>query len=90
MFVKPAPKLKIRDPDRLDLIPDTGREVPDHHDYWIRRVRDGDVVECDPPAEEPAPVEAPAAPEPPAIDPSAVAESAASGDVATMKSARGK
>jgi hypothetical protein len=71
MFVKPAPDLKIRDPDRLDLIPNTGREVPDHHDYWIRRVRDGDVVECDPPPEEVPPEPAPAeqsAIEPPAAD----------------------
>ena len=46
MFVKPAKGLVIRDPDLLDLLPATGREVPDS-DYWRRRLRDGDVVEAD-------------------------------------------
>jgi len=43
MFVKPAPGLKIRDPDLKDLIPDEGRDVPET-DYWHRRIRDNDVV----------------------------------------------
>ncbi|MDA8230150.1 MAG: DUF2635 domain-containing protein [Magnetospirillum sp.] len=43
MYVKPAPGLKIRDPDLRDLLPEGGREVP-KTPYWIRRVRDGDVV----------------------------------------------
>ena len=49
MFVKPAPHLKVRDPQLKDLLPDEGRLVPDTS-YWHRRVRDGDVVVCDPPA----------------------------------------
>ncbi len=44
MFVKPAPGLKIRDPDLKDLIPDEGRDVPESNLYWHRRLRDGDVV----------------------------------------------
>ncbi len=44
MFIKPAPGLKVRDPDLKDLLPDEGREVPDSY-YWIRRRRDGDVIE---------------------------------------------
>jgi hypothetical protein len=43
MFVTPAPGLKIRDPDLLDLLPEAGREVPDS-DYWVRRLRDKDVL----------------------------------------------
>jgi hypothetical protein len=43
MFVRPAPGLSIRDPDLMDLLPEEGREVPDST-YWIRRLRDGDVV----------------------------------------------
>ncbi len=44
MFVKPSPGLKIRDPDLKDFLPDDGREVP-NTDYWLRRVRDQDVIE---------------------------------------------
>ncbi|MBW9102950.1 DUF2635 domain-containing protein [Paraburkholderia phenoliruptrix] len=44
MFVKPAPGLKIRDPQLKDLIPDDGRNVSDDDLYWHRRLRDGDVV----------------------------------------------
>lgn len=44
MFVKPAPGLKIRDPELKDLIPDEGRKVSDDDLYWHRRLRDGDVV----------------------------------------------
>jgi len=51
MYVKPAPGLSIRDPDLLDLLPESGRLVPDS-DYWLRRVRDKDVVLTDPPSEE--------------------------------------
>ncbi|TAM50227.1 MAG: DUF2635 domain-containing protein [Paraburkholderia sp.] len=44
MLVKPAPGLKIRDPELKDLIPDEGREVAADDLYWHRRLRDGDVV----------------------------------------------
>lgn len=43
MYVRPAPGIKIRDPDLLDFIPDEGREVP-NTDFWNRRLRDGDVI----------------------------------------------
>jgi hypothetical protein len=52
MFVKPAPGLVIRDPDLKDFLPEEGRNVPDS-DYWYRRVRDRDVVECVPAAAAP-------------------------------------
>ncbi|MBR7929393.1 DUF2635 domain-containing protein [Burkholderia ambifaria] len=44
MFVKPAPGLKIRDPELKDLLPEEGRNVSDDDLYWHRRLRDGDVV----------------------------------------------
>jgi len=77
MYVKAAPGMKIRDPDLKDLLPDDGRDVPDT-DYWQRRLRDGDVVEANPPAE---------APEPPAPAPALPkAEKAAKPDTATSTS----
>jgi len=51
MYVKPAQGFSIRDPDLLDLLPASGRLVPDS-DYWLRRVRDKDVELADPLAEE--------------------------------------
>lgn len=44
MMVKPAPGRAVRDPVLRDLLPETGREVP-RDVYWLRRLRDGDVVE---------------------------------------------
>lgn len=44
MYVKPNAGLSVRDPDLHDLLPATGRNVPDS-DYWQRRLRDGDVIE---------------------------------------------
>lgn len=48
-FVKPAPGLVIPDPDRNDVLPPEGREVP-ASDFWLRRLRDGDVVSAEAPA----------------------------------------
>lgn len=53
MYVKPAPGLNIRDPDLQDLLPVSGRLVPDT-DYWLRRVRDKDVFEAQAPDEDEA------------------------------------
>ncbi|MEX3690820.1 DUF2635 domain-containing protein [Paraburkholderia sp. BR14263] len=47
MHVKPAAGLKVRDPDLRDFLPDEGRVVPDSQ-YWLRRLRDGDVVPVEP------------------------------------------
>lgn len=44
MFVKPKTGLKIPDPALLDYLPEDGREV-ESSAYWIRRLRDGDVLE---------------------------------------------
>lgn len=57
MYVKPAPGLAVRDPELRDLLPAEGREVPASA-YWLRRLRDGDVVEAPRPA--PAPARGPA------------------------------
>jgi hypothetical protein len=44
MFIKPAPGLKIRNPQSMLHIPETGLEVSDTDTYWARRLADGDVV----------------------------------------------
>jgi len=49
MHVKPAPGLKVPDPERGGLLADEGREVDDTSTYWTRRVDDGDVVVVSPP-----------------------------------------
>lgn len=45
MFVKPAPGLVVRDPQTRVQLPESGRDVPEIS-YWLRRLRDGDVVEA--------------------------------------------
>jgi hypothetical protein len=59
MFVKPAEGLVIPDPDRHDMLPAEGRDVP-ASDFWMRRLRDGDVVGAEPLKE--APIAEPTAP----------------------------
>lgn len=54
MFVYPKPGLLIRDPEKRDLIPETGREVGNGDLYWLRRVADGDVT-IERPASAPTP-----------------------------------
>ena len=41
--VRPADGLRIRDPERNNLIESEGRVVP-YNQYWMRRLQDGDVV----------------------------------------------
>ena len=43
MFVKPAPGLKVREPLSHRLLEEAGRHVPENG-FWMRRVRDGDVI----------------------------------------------
>jgi len=43
MFVKPKSGYKIPDPSLNDFLPVDGREV-ENNSYWVRRLRDGDVV----------------------------------------------
>jgi hypothetical protein len=59
MRVKPAPDIKVRDPDLHGFLPDSGRVVPESG-YWRRRLRDGDVIavqEATPPRRTGAPRE---------------------------------
>jgi hypothetical protein len=50
MKVKPAEGRAVRDPRNMALLSAEGREVPDGDPFWVRRVRDGDVVvQSDPP-----------------------------------------
>lgn len=44
MFVKPAPGLKVRDPQTHGFLPAEGASVPDTL-YWVRRLKDKSVIE---------------------------------------------
>lgn len=48
MFLKPASGRQVPDPDRGGFLPPEGRNVVPHQ-YWLRRLQDGDVVESSPP-----------------------------------------
>ena len=54
MYVKPAPGFRIVDPAQMNtpdvFLPPVGREVQ-ASEYWHRRLRDGDVVQADAPAD---------------------------------------
>jgi hypothetical protein len=56
ILVKPAPGLKVRDPDTRLHIPDDGAEVPDTN-YWRRRIKAGDVSLVTPTVEQTATLE---------------------------------
>lgn len=47
MFVKPAAGRQVPDPDKGGCLPPEGREIVPHQ-YWLRRLHDGDVVESSP------------------------------------------
>lgn len=61
--IKPAPGLRLADPVTGDYLPEGGALVP-RSGFWLRRLKDGDVVEVkrDFPAPVPAPEPAPPAP----------------------------
>jgi hypothetical protein len=44
MRVKPAPGLKVRDPDTKKLLPPEGIDVPDDSILWTKLLNHGDVV----------------------------------------------
>ena len=54
MYIKPAPGMRIVDPAQMNtpdaFLPPAGREVQ-ASEYWHRRLRDGDVVAADAPAD---------------------------------------
>jgi hypothetical protein len=43
VFVRPAPGLRIADPQTGDYLPESGALVP-RSGFWLRRLKDGDVV----------------------------------------------
>jgi hypothetical protein len=45
MRVKPAAGRNVRDPITKRHLPTDGADVPEST-YWIRRLRDGDVIPC--------------------------------------------
>ena len=48
MIVKPAAGLRVLDPHtRRELAPDTAHNLPDN-EYWMRLLRDGDVIAVEP------------------------------------------
>ena len=56
MLVKPAPGRAIRAPGTMQLVPEDGLEIDPNDFFWVRALRDEDVVECAPEAPaEPAP-----------------------------------
>jgi hypothetical protein len=44
MRVKPAPGLKVRDPETKKLLPPEGIDVPDDSILWTKLLNHGDVV----------------------------------------------
>jgi hypothetical protein len=58
ILIQPAePGRRVRDPITRAVLPDAGAEKP-RSPYWLRRLRDGDVIEiapAAPPAGPPAP-----------------------------------
>ena len=50
MYVKPNAGLRVFDPVRKQFMPQEGMPVDDHDLYWVRRLRDKDVVLATPPA----------------------------------------
>lgn len=44
VFVRPAAGRVVRDPVTREALPEGGLEVP-RNSYWLRRLRDGDVIE---------------------------------------------
>jgi len=88
MYVKP--NRQTPDPDRGGYLAPEGRNV-EASPYWLRRIADGDVSECDPPAAAPPPD--PSADLPPpapahATEP-AIAGSSVSGPSSTRNSRKG-
>lgn len=47
MHLKPVSGLQVPDPDRGGFLPPEGREC-EPHQFWLRRLADGDVVEAQP------------------------------------------
>lgn len=44
-FIKPAPGLRIADPKTGVYLPESGAVMP-RSAFWLRRLKDGDVIEA--------------------------------------------
>ena len=56
MFLTPVSGRFVHDPDHNDVLPAEGRNV-EPHQYWLRRLEDGDVIESTPPEDKPVKAE---------------------------------
>lgn len=54
IFIKPAPGLLVRDPVTARPLRPAGETKP-KSSYWLRRLRDGDAIECTREKKQPAP-----------------------------------
>lgn len=59
MYIKPAPGIKLRDPETKQFIPESGQEVGDFDLFWVRRVNDGDAIRVSAEPPEPPPAKSP-------------------------------
>lgn len=46
VFVRPAPGIRIADPETGQYLPEVGLLVP-RSGFWLRRLKDGDVLEAE-------------------------------------------
>jgi Protein of unknown function (DUF2635). len=44
MFIKPAQGRVVRYPNSEKRLPETGANVPDRDLFWLKRLKDGDVI----------------------------------------------
>lgn len=43
--IRPQKGLTLRDPETNQVLPEQGQVMP-RNGFWLRRLKDGDVVEC--------------------------------------------
>lgn len=60
IYFIPTPGLIVRDPATGQVVPPQGAEKP-RNLFWLRRIKDGDGSEGQPPVEQPAETNTPAA-----------------------------
>lgn len=53
IYFIPTPGLLVRDPTTGQVVPPQGAEKP-RNTFWLRRIKDGDGSEGQPPVEQPA------------------------------------
>lgn len=53
VFVKPRPGGRVRDPFQSYSVLSKDGDWKKLNSYWLRRIKFGDVIECDPPKKQP-------------------------------------